>query len=79
MKITRFLTYYHTEMIIITNFNNIFIVCRSGYFGENCEIRCGQCVKGSKCDSGTGACPKGCAPGWDGKLCVEGKSNNFSI
>ncbi|XP_025108636.1 multiple epidermal growth factor-like domains protein 6 [Pomacea canaliculata] len=51
-------------------------VCVDGYFGINCNKKCGACRNNWTCDAVTGYCPANCEPGWQGfrcdQTCAEG-------
>ena len=47
--------------------------CETGMHGFGCLQKCGQCQTGTTCDVETGVCPFGCAPGYLGSQCREGR------
>lgn len=53
--------------------------CKPGYFGLKCDDRCGHCARKEICDSQTGTCPSGCALGYNGDKCDEGKYNHSTV
>lgn len=38
--------------------------CEQGFYGENCNKKCGMCRDGAVCDSINGVCPNGCEDNW---------------
>lgn len=47
--------------------------CSTGFYGENCNSKCGFCLKESlTCDHITGACVGGCLPGYTAPNCDAG-------
>ncbi|KAK6180217.1 hypothetical protein SNE40_012409 [Patella caerulea] len=47
-----------------------FTDCEAGTYGDNCEIKCGNCVDERPCDVITGSCGlAGCAEGYQGPTC----------
>lgn len=75
-------TYFEAFLnyILLSNFENyqmyfffVFIACKVGWF-DNCSQQCiGHCRYNSNCNNVTGRCDKGCAAGWTGTFCDEGK------
>ena len=51
----------------------IVIACQSGFYGQDCAFTCGNCDGGAPCNAVDGTCLSGCAPGWTGDTCNEGK------
>ena len=50
-----------------------FTVCMDGYYGDNCETPCGNCLNMEVCDKQNGTCYHGCMnhfkePKCDGKM-----------
>lgn len=51
--------------------------CNSGFYGKNCNSKCGLCLKESlTCDHITGACVGGCKPGYKAPNCHTGDHYN---
>jgi len=50
--------------------NSVYAVCESGFYGDDCEQKCGNCA-GYKndCQLKTGKCLVGCKEGWFGLKC----------
>ena len=51
----------------------IVTACQSGFYGQDCAFTCGNCDGGAPCNAVDGTCSSGCAPGWTGDTCNEGK------
>lgn len=47
------------------------LACQSGFFGENCRMKC--VTKCAGCNNVNGVCNYGCLPGFTGYVCQEGK------
>ena len=47
--------------------------CYNNMYGAGCTETCGQCRDSKPCHHINGSCVDGCAPGFKGTLCVEGK------
>lgn len=43
----------------------MYLECDTGYFGHNCEKKCGNCGDPQSCHNVDGTCLTGCAPGYD--------------
>ncbi|XP_045209797.2 uncharacterized protein LOC123561470 [Mercenaria mercenaria] len=43
--------------------------CDDGFFGEQCDQKCGFCLEGEPCYKITGTCPNQCAAGYQGTQC----------
>lgn len=48
--------------------------CALGQFGKNCNYSCGHCSDVSQCSGVDGACQSGCAAGYQGLYCMQGKT-----
>lgn len=44
----------------------------SGYYGENCTNRCGNCLNNKTCNNVNGNCSDGCSEGFKGDICITG-------
>ncbi|XP_056003723.1 multiple epidermal growth factor-like domains protein 10 [Ostrea edulis] len=44
-------------------------LCRSGFYGDDCNQHCGKCKSGTVCHNYTGLCPQGCQENWNGTRC----------
>lgn len=42
-------------------------------YGVNCVEKCGNCKNNETCDIVNGTCPNGCAAGYNGTVCKDGK------
>ena len=51
-------------------------MCEDGTFGEGC-MECGHCKYNRPCNKFNGTCSDGCAPGYEGELCDQGKKLLF--
>lgn len=52
----------------------ILLVCEYGFYGQNCNMTCGWCVKGKEeCHVVTGKCVNGCQKGYEGTTCAKGE------
>lgn len=49
------------------------IECDNGTFGRGCGHKCGECFNSTQCNNIDGVCEFGCAPGFLGVLCKDGK------
>ena len=49
--------------------------CYNDMYGAGCTEACGQCRDSKPCHHINGSCVDGCAPGFKGTLCVEGKTS----
>ena len=58
---------------------NFLTACANGTFGTNCTEDCGNCLDEEFCNFETGTCPSGCAPGWTGEFCKDGRLKLFFI
>lgn len=38
--------------------------CGPGFYGENCQHKCGRCKAEEACDTTSGVCPNGCQVHW---------------
>lgn len=47
----------------------IILECSPNYYGNDCNIPCGQCRGYAPCNNVTGHCPHGCTEQWDGPKC----------
>lgn len=55
----------------------IFIsVCDELFYGENCSVPCGNCLKNEQCHHLNGTCFNGCMSGFMGSECIEGSNFN---
>ena len=53
--------------------------CVDGWYGVDCKQNCsGHCRDNIPCNHVTGQCDGGCAAGWRGALCDEGKQTKWS-
>lgn len=55
-----------------------FPECEDGFFGVNCSLRCGYCLKNKQCHYETGVC-EGCEAGYRGNDCNKSKYNCIHI
>lgn len=46
--------------------------CDSGWYGENCSERCGECFGSKDCQHVYGTCMYGCKSGYQGLNCKKG-------
>ena len=54
----------------------LFLVCDLGTFGDGCQLKC-HCANNTQCNHINGTCQSGgCAAGYKGDNCQEGKVNN---
>jgi hypothetical protein len=72
------LQFFTTILRLILLYFNFYSlsVCLTGTFGRNCSEVC-NCLHGSTCNVTTGNCYGGCAPGWRGDDCTEGRVHVF--
>ena len=47
--------------------------CYNNTYGQDCAETCGHCRDSKPCHHINGSCVNGCAPGFKGSQCVEGK------
>lgn len=52
------------------------IECDNGTFGPGCGHKRGECINITQCNNINGICEFGCAPGFLGVTCNEGKYDN---
>ena len=52
----------------------MFSECSVNTFGQNCSRTCGHCLGAERCNHIDGTCETGCAAGWQGRLCLTGKT-----
>lgn len=52
----------------------LFVIsaCNKGFYGGDCNEKCGQCREVEKCHHINGTCLTGCAAGFMGTLCTTG-------
>lgn len=55
------------------------IACDSHFYGENCSMPCGNCLESEQCQHINGTCMNGCASGYQGPTCKEGKFVMFLL
>lgn len=62
-------------VLLILNYIKIslLIECDNGTFGRGCGHKCGECFNSTQCNNIDGVCEFGCAPGFLGVLCKDGK------
>ena len=48
--------------------------CLDGSYGADCNKTCGQCINDEPCLKESGECSNGCAAGFNGTMCNEGKT-----
>lgn len=48
-------------------------------YGVNCVEKCGNCKNNESCDIVNGTCPNGCAAGYNGTVCKDGKFLSATI
>lgn len=62
-------------LLLILNYIKIslLIECDNGTFGQGCGHKCGECFNSTQCNNIDGVCEFGCAPGFLGVLCKDGK------
>lgn len=65
--------YYELQRKQIMTSFSIIIDCQMGMYGVNCVERCGNCKNNETCDIVNGTCPNGCAAGYNGTVCKDGK------
>ena len=63
-----------TVYLGLTKFTNVFLVCKHGFYGPNCDIKC-PCESHSKCNPYNGTC--WCSLGFTGERCSEGMSYKY--
>lgn len=51
----------------------LLIECDNGTFGRGCGHKCGECFNSTQCNNIDGVCEFGCAPGFLGVTCKDGK------
>lgn len=61
--------YVYTIDLLILIRKQLLLVCRTGYFGQDCAMKCRDTCTG--CNNINGLCDKGCHPGWKGDYCDE--------
>lgn len=44
--------------------------CTVGFYGDDCDKICGQCMDGTSCNVSSGVCPSGCRNNWEGPMCT---------
>lgn len=49
--------------------------CSEGFYGDECENKCGYCINSTKCHHVNGTCMDGCEPGYKGEYCNIGMDN----
>lgn len=52
---------------------SLLIECDNGTFGRGCGHKCGECFNSTQCNNIDGVCEFGCAPGFLGVTCKDGK------
>lgn len=52
--------------------------CDNGFYGTNCTMECGYCKNKTSCNKVSGNCMEGCAFGYQGATCLQGKYHNIS-
>lgn len=65
--------YYELQRKQIMTLFSIIIDCQMGMYGVNCVEKCGNCKNNETCDIVNGTCPNGCAAGYNGTVCKDGK------
>lgn len=63
-------------LLLILNYIKIslLIECDNGTFGRGCGHKCGECFNSTQCNNIDGICEFGCAPGFLGVTCKDGKN-----
>lgn len=46
-------------------------MCDNGYFGAECNRKCGHCLEADRCHHINGSCLNGCLYGYKGDYCNE--------
>lgn len=56
------------------------VSCSDGYYGMACYMQCSKfCKTSHDCHPVSGFCQGGCAIGWQGKHCLEGKLSSKRV
>lgn len=56
-----------------TDYFNFLIACLKGFYGLECAFKCGFCAGAESCNFVDGRCNNGCADGYTGEKCLDGK------
>uniref|UniRef100_A0A8C3QMU1 Uncharacterized protein n=1 Tax=Cyanoderma ruficeps TaxID=181631 RepID=A0A8C3QMU1_9PASS len=61
----------HSALCVVFFFFGFFLlsVCLGDTFGQDCSLRCEDCLHGGRCNSERSGCV--CPPGWAGVICNE--------
>lgn len=60
---------YALHKTLKKNVFDIFAACNIGYFGVDCNEKCGRCLELYQCNHITGTCLTGCEAGYQGSMC----------
>lgn len=67
-----------TETLLLILFKITTIVeCSHGFYGQQCEKRCGKCKGGMICNTSSGICPDGCHEHWSPPSCTGKNRDRF--
>lgn len=47
----------------------LYVACEPGFYGAECALTCGNCLKSKPCNHVNGRCSRGCQEGYKGDKC----------